>query len=90
MYHNKRKKDDKRRIVKERNTRIEETISDCRRPQMRIDLSGVRLDIEGDVAIVFLGKTRRHEVVTANTKLDITVTSFLNIFVIFHKVYQRY
>uniref|UniRef100_A0A915BE14 Bactericidal permeability-increasing protein n=1 Tax=Parascaris univalens TaxID=6257 RepID=A0A915BE14_PARUN len=47
------------------------------RPQMRIDLSGVRLDIEGDVAIVFLGKTRRHEVVTANTKLDITVKPFL-------------
>jgi hypothetical protein len=43
---------------------------------MSIDESGVRLDIQGDVSVMFQGKKKLHDIVHANARLDITVSVF--------------
>lgn len=44
---------------------------------MSVSESGVKLDVELEVTIMFVGKTRRYNVVSANAELDVTVRILL-------------
>ncbi|KAK0408936.1 hypothetical protein QR680_004249 [Steinernema hermaphroditum] len=46
-------------------------------PHMTITQKGATMDIEGDVAVVFAGKSKHHNVLNANTKLKITVRPYV-------------
>ncbi|VDK87149.1 unnamed protein product [Litomosoides sigmodontis] len=48
-----------------------------RRPHLSISEQGVKIDIQLDLLILFIGKTRRHNIVNANAELDITVRPYL-------------
>lgn len=47
-----------------------------RRPYLTITEQSVKIDIQVDLLILFIGKTRRHNIVNANAELDITVSWF--------------
>ncbi|VDN82563.1 unnamed protein product [Brugia pahangi] len=44
-----------------------------RRPHLIISEQGVKIDIQIDLLILFVGKSRRHNIVDANAELDVTV-----------------
>lgn len=44
-----------------------------RRPHLLINEKGVKINIQVDLLILFIGKTRRHNIVNANAELDVTV-----------------
>uniref|UniRef100_A0A915PVW3 Lipid-binding serum glycoprotein C-terminal domain-containing protein n=1 Tax=Setaria digitata TaxID=48799 RepID=A0A915PVW3_9BILA len=48
-----------------------------RRPYLSINQGGIKIDIQVDLLILFVGKTRRHNVVNANAELDVTVRPYL-------------
>ncbi|KAL3984535.1 LBP / BPI / CETP family N-terminal domain protein [Acanthocheilonema viteae] len=48
-----------------------------RRPRLIISEGGVKIDIQVDLLILFIGKTQRHNIVNANAELDITVRPYL-------------
>ncbi|KAM3718154.1 Nose resistant to fluoxetine protein [Dirofilaria immitis] len=48
-----------------------------RRPYFVINQQGVKIDIQVDLLILFVGKTRHHNIVNANAELDVTVRPYL-------------
>ncbi|CAG9534285.1 unnamed protein product [Cercopithifilaria johnstoni] len=48
-----------------------------RRPHLIISEQGVKIDLQFDLLILFIGKTRRHNIINANTELDVTVRPYL-------------
>ncbi|VDM99037.1 unnamed protein product [Thelazia callipaeda] len=48
-----------------------------RRPYITINKNGVKMDIQVDLAIRFLAKTKQHVIVNGNAALDITVRPYL-------------
>uniref|UniRef100_A0A1I8EAW6 BPI2 domain-containing protein n=1 Tax=Wuchereria bancrofti TaxID=6293 RepID=A0A1I8EAW6_WUCBA len=48
-----------------------------RRPYLVISEQGVKIDIQVDLLILFVGKTRRYNIVDANAELDVTVRPYL-------------
>ncbi|KAK6107997.1 LBP / BPI / CETP family N-terminal domain protein [Brugia pahangi] len=48
-----------------------------RRPHLVISEQGVKIDIQIDLLILFVGKSRRHNIVDANAELDVTVRPYL-------------
>lgn len=51
-----------------------------RRPHLTISEQGVKIDIQVDLLILFIGKTQRHNIVNANAELDVTVSRFTLLF----------
>ncbi|VDN60136.1 unnamed protein product [Dracunculus medinensis] len=47
------------------------------RPELRVDRAGVQLDIEGEIGIIFVAKSKTRTLVNAYTKLDITIRPYL-------------
>uniref|UniRef100_A0A8R1TW70 Lipid-binding serum glycoprotein C-terminal domain-containing protein n=1 Tax=Onchocerca volvulus TaxID=6282 RepID=A0A8R1TW70_ONCVO len=48
-----------------------------RRPFLVVSQQGVKIDLQVDLLILFVGKTRQHNVVNANAELDVTVRPYL-------------
>lgn len=49
-------------------------INCSRRPHLIINEQGVKIDIQVDLLILFVGKTRRHNIVNASAELIVTVS----------------